>query len=502
MSLLDTFTIMFEADTSKVQAGEKKAKQGADELVDSLKKADKEADKTGHSFQGLAKGALGWLAAAAASGAAIAGVIGRAGEIADVARMADAFGLAVEDVDAFGRAAVAAGGDAKGARDSIVDMAETIGEALQDVESNRAKILGKLGVSLRDVNGNAISATDGLLALAGAVEGMSREEATFNVKQLGITDNKTVEMLLKGRAELERLLKTQKEQGVITKEQAIQAQKFTEAMNVLKGGLNSAGTSLTTTLLPALTVVVEWLTKFVDFLGSHKDLVTGFFIAVAGIITAIYLPAMISAATATLAATWPLLAIIAAITAVGVAFALVYDDIMNFIDGNDSLIGLMIDKVSQFIEFVAGIPEAIAGSLEAVGDLFSAMGDGIMAVWDFIAAGIRAYIDFIMAGVAKISEGIGAVASFFGLGDSDTAASVESGQQAIAAANASPLNSVTSNSISNSVASSKRENNLQIGELTVQTQATDAGGVARGVSGELGAQLAQMDAEFSSGVAR
>lgn len=534
MALLDSFLIMFEADTSKLDGGIKKSDKSADELVDSLKKVDKEADKSGKSFAGMALRAAGAIATALASAQAISGVIGKADDIAAIARTSEALGIAVEDVDAFGRAAVAMGGDAKGARDSITDMAETIGEALADVESNRAKILTKLGVSLRDINGDAINGVEGLLRLADAVEGLDRQQATFNIKQLGITDNRTVEMVLKGRKELERLLAKQKEQGVITKETAEQARKFTEAMNALRGTLDSAGTGLSTVLMPALTVVIEGLTKLVAWIGDHKNLVVGFFTAIAAVVAAVYVPAMLSAAAATLAATWPIIAIAAVITAAAAAFALIYDDIMAFIAGNDSLIGqifekypmvktivmsvidafrflgsvvgdifgFLIDAGSAYVDWVISIPAAISSALESVIGAFSMMGDGIMAVWDFIVSGIQAYIDMIMAGVDAVSKGIASVADFFGLGEAAPAGDIAAGQSAIAAASASPLNSVTSNSISNSVANSKREVNASIGEVTVVTQATDAAGIARDVSGTLDSQLRQLDAEFSSGVER
>lgn len=486
--LLDTFMILFEADTGKLNSGLDKADTKAEDLVDTLKNADRQAGKTGESFAGFAAKALGALTAAISAGSVISSSLARAQEITGIANTADALGVAVEELDAFGRAAQAAGGDAQGARDSLVDMAETIGEALQDVESQRAKTFAGLGVSLRDVNGNAINAVEGILRLSDSVQGLSREEAIFRIKELGITDNKTVEMVLRGRKELERMLAVQKEQGVITKENAEEARKFTEGMNKLRGSLDIASTSFMSSLIPALTVGVEWLTKIVDWANEHSDVIVGFFGAIAAIVTAMYLPAMISAAAATLAATWPIIAIAAVVTAVAAAFALAYDDIMNFIEGNDSFIGQIFEKYPMVKDVVFAIIDA-----------FKFMGAVVGGVFDMLVTGFKQVIDFIMTGVSQIAAGISTVAEFFGIGGGDD---VAVGQQQMAAAEASPLNSVTSNAISNSVASTNKETNLQIGELTVQTQATDAKGVADGVGTELQSQLAQMDNEFSSGVER
>lgn len=489
MALLDTFLIMFEADTSKVTDGIDKSEKKTDDFTEALKDADKQAGKTGSSFAGFAAKALGALTAAVSAGQVISASILRAADITQIANTADALGIAVGELDAFGRAAADAGGDAQGARDSMVDMAESIGEALQDVESGRAKTFDALGVSLRDVNGQAINAMEGMMRLADSVQDLSQEEAIFRIKELGITDNKTVEMVLRGRKELERMLAVQREQGVLTKEQAEEAKKFTEEMNKMRGALDVASTSFMSTLIPAMTKVVEWLTKLIDWASEHSDVIVGFFGAIAAVVAAVYLPAMISAAAATLAATWPIIAIAAVVTALAAAFALAYEDVMAFMEGNDSLIGQIFEKYPLVKEIVFAIIDA-----------FKFMGQVVAGVFNMLLAGFKQMLDFMMRGVGQITGAIGKVAGFLGFGNDETGAA--DAQAQLSGASASPLNSITSNAISNSVAGGSRTNELVIGELNVQTQATDAQGVAAGVGSELQDQLAQMDNEFASGVDR
>lgn len=498
MSLLDILTIQIEADTGTLDKGIRQSEKSADELVNSLKQVETQGDKAGSSYAGFAAKALGALTAALSAGAVISGIINQSQMVAQVGQTADALGLAVEEVDAFGRAAVAMGGDAQGARDSLTDMAESIGEALQDVESQRAKTFAGLGVSLRDVEGNAIGAIDGMLRLADAVAGMSREEAIFRIKELGITDNRTVEMVLKGRKELERMLMVQKESGVITKDQAEQAAKFNTAMNVLRGTLSSTGTGFMSSLIPALTAGVEWLTKIAEWAGRHKDFIVAFFTAIAAVVTAIYLPAMVSAAAATIAATWPIIAIGAAVAAVAAAFALAYDDIMHFIDGNDSFIGQFFEKYPMVKDIVYGIINA-----------FALMGQTVTAVWDAIVKEITEAIEIVMGAIRSVGNVASKVLGFFGGSEmsagitlTETGESIDMGRSTMAEASASPLNSMTSNSISNTVASSRRETNVTVGEVVVQTQATDANGISRDIGGSLNDQLASLDDEFSTGVDR
>lgn len=485
--ILDVFTILFEADTSKAKDGVDDTRKSTEDLVEEMLSGEKAAEKLGGSIKDMAKNALGALGAALAVSSMIGGAIGRAEDIAAIERTSNAIGLAIEDVDAFGQAMERLGGDAQGARDSLTDMAESIGEALQDVESGRAKAFDALGVSLRDVGGDSIGAIEGILRLSDAVQGMSQGEAVFRIKELGITDNRTVEAILKGRKELERLMAVQKAANPLTKEQAERAKQLNEVLGGWQNSVKGAASQFFDLLIPALTKVIQWLTVIVDWAGEHKDFVVGFFGAIAAVVAAIYLPAMIAAAAATLAATWPIIAIGAAIAAAAVAFALIYDDIMNFIDGNDSLIGNMMEKYPLVKTLVMGIVEA-----------FKFMGDVVGAVFSSLILGFQQVIDFISLGISQIASGISSVAGFFGIGgDVD----VNGANAQMAAASANPMNAVSSNAISNS-SNTSSETNVQVGQVTVQTQATDSQGISQAIGGDLSAQLKNLEAETATGVDR
>lgn len=511
--ILDTWVTVFQSDTRSVDQGNKKAEMSADSLINKLKSTDEAAEKTGKSMASLITTAAGALTAFIAAKASIDGVFESATIIVALNQTAEALGESIESVDAFGKAAEAMGGDAQGARDSLTDLAEKMGEAMSDAESGAAKAFKAIGFGLKDAQGNAKGAVQGMLDLASAVEGLGKNEAVFKIKELGITDNRTVEMVLKGRKELERLLEKQKEQGVITKENAEQAIKFKGAWQELTAGFDRAGLSISTGLMPYFTKALEVLGAGFNWLEDHKDLVAGFFIAIGGIVTVFYLPPMIAAAAATLAATWPIIAIGAAILAAAAAFALIYDDIMNFIDGNDSLIGQMVEKYPLVKALVDGIAVA-----------FKFLGQVVTGIWNMIIVGFQQVIDFISRGIKQIAEGVSTVASFFGIGEDDEAPknvparpsgsgqdasdipsndTVRMGQDQLAAAAASPLNATSSNAISNANSNSKVENNLSIGELNVNApNATDAPGVAKAASGAFEGQLQSMQDSSANGRAR
>lgn len=193
--------------------------------------ADEVADNYGKATSSLA-GFLGRMAGMVGIGLTVGGIASfiqtTAEEVNTLSQSAEALELPVEDVDAFGKVITSMGGDAQGARDSLMDMSESIGEALQDTSSGKADVFKSLNISLKDMKGESIGAMEGIYRLSDAVQGMSKEEAIFRIKEVGITDNKIVESILKGRKELEELTKKQKENGVVTKELALQSQKYKE----------------------------------------------------------------------------------------------------------------------------------------------------------------------------------------------------------------------------------------------------------------------------------
>ncbi|MDF5911216.1 hypothetical protein P4W15_04415 [Morganella morganii] len=94
---------------------------------------------------------------------------------------------------------------------------------------------------------------------------------------LGVEDNGTVEMLMKGREELSRMMETQKDYGGITRESIEQSISFNNAMLSLEQSAGLLKNSLMGMLIPALAQGLDWLEKIVVFAKENKNFVTGFF---------------------------------------------------------------------------------------------------------------------------------------------------------------------------------------------------------------------------------
>lgn len=558
MALLDALTYIIDADNSKLNKEIDKSEKKTDEFGKSMLTAEGRAGLMEAKIKGAFTRIGAAILATVAASKALETFNNHVQTVEQIRNTSDALGVAIEDVDAFGKAIERMGGDAQGARDTLTDMAESIGEALQDMESGRAKTFKGLGISLKDAQGQAKGAIDVMHDLAGAVEGMSRQEAVFRIKELGITDNRSVELILKGRQELERMLRVQKEQGVVTKESAERVRAYSETLARFRQSTGAAASGIVDWILPAVTWFIEKLDAVVGWMNRHDTFVKGFFIGLTTILTAMFLPAVISATAAVWALIAPFLAVAAPIIAVVALFALLYDDIMNFLDGNDSLIG----QISEKYPIVGEVVKALAASVKAAFDLivaalsvgwevskavgqgivdvFSKMGAAIVAIFKAVVGAVSGAWDYISSIFEKVSGVIGRIGKWLGFGgDADVrltttnvsngianaeaqaaeneangdARSVVSGAEAqvagsmrvaqasVGEAAANPLNNVTSNSITNA-SNTTNETNVQVGQVTVQTQATDAQGISRDIGGGLNDQLKNLQSESASGVAR
>lgn len=536
--LLDALTYIIDADNSKLNKEIDKSEQKTDEFGKSMLTAEGRAGMMEEKIKGAFTRIGAAILATVAASKALETFNNHVQTVEQIRNTSDALGVAIEDVDAFGKAIERMGGDAQGARDSLTDMAESIGEALQDVESGRAKTFKALGISLKDVNGNAKNAVQGMVELAGAVEGMGREQAVFRIKELGITDNRSVELLLKGRQEVERMLRVQKEQGVVTKESAERVRVYSEGLAKLKQSAGVATSGIVDWILPAITWFIQKLDSVVSWMNRHDTFVKGFFIGLATILTAMFLPAVISATAAVWALIAPFLAVAAPIAAVVALFALLYDDVMNFLDGNDSLIGQISEKYPIVGETVKAMAEsvvaafewvkaALTGAYESVKtfasgavNAFATMGKSIGAIFQGVVGVVKsawAYIsgvfDSVSSVISKIGKWLGfgggddiqATASTVSKGVSDAEAKAAENMKAAQAqldqAAANPMNSVTSSAISNA-SNTHTETNVQVGQVTVQTQATDAQGISQSIGGGLKDELKNLQADSASGVKR
>lgn len=330
-SLLEAFFFSFSADTSAVQEGIDAGNKGAENLNKSLMETDQVGAKVGRTFLDLAKSAGALLVGSLAFASIKAMAIESANATNELADNARALRTNANELAAWQRVAIQNGGTAEGFGNTLKMLSERYRDPQKGLEK--------------------------LIETAERFKGLSDLKADRLGAQLGL-DKGTVEAMRGGSEALRELIRHQKELSTVTQEDLDVAAKYKNQLNDTNTVYEDIRRKIATQVLPLLTAFLRTMEKLTIWMRENKWFVLGFFGAVAAIIAAVYLPAIISATVATLALLAPYILIGAAIAAVAALFALAYDDVMNFLAGNKSLIGEMAKKYPIIGDIVRGLAQA------------------------------------------------------------------------------------------------------------------------------------------------
>nr|WP_314265594.1 hypothetical protein [uncultured Moellerella sp.] len=473
-------------------------------------------------------------------------LIDRAADIEALDQLGQKINVTAADIDAFSGVMASLGGTREAAQTDLAAMAGSFGFAGDSMEK--------------------------ILQTADQVEGMNFEQAKSTLAGFGVGDDKTIELMIKGRKELERMMGIQKDYSNITKESIEQSKKFNLMMRNFDQYASLLKTSFLDMIFPVIVKGMEWLTVLVNFAKENKHLVVGFFSAIAAILLGKYIHAMELTALSTWTAMLPILAIAAGLLFLAAVFALIYDDIMHFIAGNDSMIGRILeeypalkttilalweafkvfyDYLKVIVLFVAGIVvdsytmmnEALnqflawlsasidtlmlwGGEFEAV---FNTVSDAVVGIFKWLWAQVKQFLDWINEGLDNIQKGWSTVKGWFGFEDNevkvdhtvdrninaqgkieykipespilsadDSAKLAQGLSQQIDFMSKIPMNSVTSQAISNQSATSQ-QTNMSIGNIKIETNATDAQGIVNDMNAALLAALQNFEQQMQTG---
>jgi len=359
-------------------------------------------------------------------------------------------------------------------------------------------------------------------------------------------------LLQKGRKAVEEQIEKMKSLDGITKENAKASASFQKAMDEVNFALRGANLEISTSILPVMTWFMEKIESIIQFFRENKEFAEGFFIAIGTAVAVFLVPPLIAASTALWALIAPFVAVGAAVVAVAVAFALLYDDITNFMDGNDSLIGQISEKYPIVGETVKDLASAFTFLKNVVGSVLGFLVDALFApskAFDNFFNNIGVSIDGLKDRFKELFRFFddmkdkvennpltkGAKSAWAGtmefLGvDSDrkedkkenlTEVAKEAkkeiakeapipkdilglesvimpAKEQIANANSAPINQMSSNAISNMRGDTN--SNIQIDKIEVHTQATDAEGMALHVGNALQDHLQTAAMQFSDGI--
>lgn len=295
-TILDSFLLELGFDTSKFTKEQKKVVGSYNDLEKKSKKSNKELqENTKKSAEGFSKFRNEILATATAF-ISISGIKSFSERItksdADLGRMANNLGMATTDLSAWTMMANKAGGTAEGMAGSIKGLVERIQQfQLTGEGGDTFKFFTAKGIAIVDqLTGKMRPMRDIMLDSADALNKMSPTQAQAWGKGMGF-DERTVNVLMKGRGAVEGLLKDQEKLAIINQKDAKQAADRQIAWNKLSNQLEDTGRIVLNDLQPVLEQLAkdfsEWLRKidpkqienfikeFVNGIKSGIDIVGG-----------------------------------------------------------------------------------------------------------------------------------------------------------------------------------------------------------------------------------
>lgn len=446
-----------------------------------------------------------------ATGFALAGMVTSYTEGANaIAKASNMLSMGMEDLQAWQGAAEAMGAEGEEVNAMLADMNEYLVDMVQFGSGPAVDILNKLGISATDAAGNIRQATDVLLDMAAAGEKISRQEMLAYGKIMGF-DESVIDLLMQGRKGLEDLLKAQKELAVFSKEDAEIAKQGKIAWNGLVKSLQAIQAVIMRAVMPVLVKLTGWLTKAVVWARQNQPfmiaLIIGFALAIAGTL----IPVIVKLAASGWAAMAPWLPLIALITLV----ALAVDDLWTYLEGGESA----LEPVWQYFERFFGFFETavngakkwwqnacefwvsvFTGNWEQAGESLIGMFTGFLQVIIGMFEGLGTYILDLINNItggavdafkSKISsmfdwvaDAWGSAKDFFGFGDDEEEQKSFGGWKDFE--NVSfPMAVSQEDVVKATVPPQAQTNNItstaNVGNITINTQATDAQGIAKSI---------------------
>ena len=384
-NIIESFFVSlgFEIDTGKLDEFEQKLQDARDTV--------------------LAVGAVA-AAAAGAIGLFVTKVAAGIDELGDFAELEQ---VSVEALQEIGYAAQLNGSSLEALKASVSGVNKTVGEAALGI-GRGAQTFEKLGMAAKNADGSVKSFDQVLEEVAGKMEGLSRQEQIALAEKLGI-DRSLIPLLAKGRGELEALRKEAQAFGVASEEDAQKAGELTDSLDRTRFMLGALGKYIAVGFMPMVTAVLDgfrewllahqkiiksgignalkavtaiigtlwdWTVRLANgFVGLVKWLFDFKVVAYAAAVAAALFASVqvfgfvqnligaMRALTGTFAAfNATALLIPAIIGAIIIALGLLIDDYVNWKEGNESVIGDLIEQFPWLLDIIQTIEQAV-GSL-------------------------------------------------------------------------------------------------------------------------------------------
>lgn len=368
--------------------------------IDSAKLKEFESDVASARDTMLSIGAAAGVAAAAIGGFVHTMAVGM-DQLGDFAEMEEYSAQALQEI---GHAAQISGSSLEAVKQSLSAVNKTVGEAVLGIGRGK-KAFDDLGLSAKNVDGSVKTFDQILDDVSDKMQGMSRQEAIAMAEKLGI-DRTLIPMLMKGKDAIRELREEAAAFGTSSDEDLAAAGDYTDAFDRALFIVKSLSRTIAVQLMPIMTgmlnefrkwvmvnreVIKTAITKTLQLLiaviGTLWDYVVRGARVLAGLIqwltnttaglvllaTALALVVKVASfkafwiiangirlvAAALTVANTAALVTSAILGGIIIALALLIDDFINWKEGNESVIGDLIEQFPQLLTAIQAVEEFV-----------------------------------------------------------------------------------------------------------------------------------------------
>lgn len=357
-TVIDTLFLELGIDSGKFGTQAKEAESRLDRMSASFGRAEKSAAKSSKGLEkqavqsakstkqaknltqavgSLAKGFAAFTALVMGSNALDKMIREGAQANVELDNLSRNIGISRNQLQAWGGMAEMAGGSAEGMKGSLAGLSMGITRLTTMGDTSMVPFFNAFGVALLNADGKARDLDSIMLDLADRFAKMDRVQAYNLAKSMGLDDG-TINTLMLGRAEMEKMLEMQRNLYRSGEKEIQVSRELTQARGYLNAQWDSLKAMLADALAPVLLKIVKMVSGFVDYLMKHENSMKHVFEGLAFVLGAVLVPVFIAAAASLLAFIAPFAPFILTVGALGAAFLLLYDDYKTWAEGGKSLL--------------------------------------------------------------------------------------------------------------------------------------------------------------------
>lgn len=404
-NVIDTLIVKLGLDNAdfqdKIKDAEKQTKE-LDKQTNNLTDSMRGAVIQGTIFGNILSNALGFIADKARE--AVLSYNNLAENLRLVSR---ATNQSIEDFQRWSYAVEYSGGNVQAFQSTFEKLSKQIRQAPFTHNSTFLRGLSELGVNVHNANGQIKSMSDLLLGLSGRLGGMSEGKAFLIGQRLGLDDD-TIRLLREGKDAVQAYLDKTKEDGILQKQNLEIYERLRKARVELSKYWSEITIKIGNFILPLILKLTESLNKVTDWLRENSTFIKHT-LELLGIITGAITTIILAIGILTKS----LFLLKTALWGLGIgAIILLWDDFMTYLEGGDSVIGRVIDKIKEwgtaFKEWLAPGIQFAKDMWEGFVDFFAQKIEWCINLYDRFASKINGLLGWAGIG-ADIIENVNAM---------------------------------------------------------------------------------------------